>query len=79
MNLQIRDPEVRRKAEKLARIRNTTLTKAVGEALDAELARVERKKTVSEIAAEIRADIARIAKPGGHMMTKDEIDEMWWG
>jgi hypothetical protein len=44
MKLHICDPEVRRKAELLARIHNTTLTKAVGNALDAQLAQVERER-----------------------------------
>ena len=79
MNLQIRDPLVRAKAEKLARIEKTTMTKAVHDALDFKLEHIQPKRSVSEIAAEIRARVAKIAKPGGHRMTKDEIDDMWWG
>ena len=79
MNLQIRDPEVRKRAEKLARIENKSLTKAVGDAINEKLNRVERRQSVAEIAAEIAAELKAISKPGGHRMTKDEIDEMWWG
>ena len=77
MNLQIRDPQARKLAERLARVENKTMSKAVVDALDFKLKHVEPKRTVAEVAAEIRARVAKVAKPGGHLMTKDEIDAMW--
>ena len=77
MNLQIRDPEVRKKAERLAKLQNVTLTKAVGDALDETLGRIEKKRPLREIAAEIRAELASLSRGPGHIMTKDEIDDMW--
>ena len=79
MNLQIRDPQARKLAERLARVENKTMSKAVVDALDFKLKHVEPKRSVAEIAAEIRAEFAAIGKPGGHLMTNDEIDDMWWG
>ena len=79
MNLQIRDPQARKLAERLARVENKTMSKAVVDALDFKLKHVEPKRSVAEIAAEIRAEFAAMGKPGGHLMTKDEIDDMWWG
>ena len=79
MNLQIRDPLVRKKAERLARIEGTSMTKAVHDALDFKLKHVEPKQSLAEFAAQLGAELRAMGKPGGHMMTKDEIDDMWWG
>lgn len=76
MNLQIRDPEVRSKAEKLARLRKTTLTDAVREALDFRLKHLPKRPLV-EVAAEIRAELKALSRGPGHIMTKEEIDDMW--
>lgn len=76
MNLQIRDPEVRKKAEKLARLRNTNLTEAVHDALEYRLNSLPRR-SVSEVAAEIRAELKALSPGPGHEMTKEEIDAMW--
>lgn len=78
MNLQIRDPRVHQLARTLARARKTTMTEVVRQALEAEAARaVPLHRDVARVAAEIRADLDRISQPGGHRMTKEEIDEMW--
>jgi antitoxin VapB len=77
MNLQIRDPRARDMASRLARIEKTTMSQAVVDALNDKLKRLQDKPSISEIVADSRARLAAIAKPGGHMMTKEEIDDMW--
>ena len=76
MNLQIRDPEVRKKAERLAKLQNVTLTKAVGDALDFRIKHLP-KRPLREIAEELHAEMKALSKGEGHIMTKDEIDAMW--
>ena len=76
MNLQIRDPEVRLKAERLARLRKTTLTDAVREALDFRLDNLP-KRPLHEIVEELHAELLALSTGPGHVMTKEEIDEMW--
>ena len=76
MNLQIRDPRARELAEKLAEKRNITLTEAVITALEAQLREEDKEAYVMRLKA-IGLEAKAIAGPGGHDMTKDEIDEMW--
>jgi len=77
MNLQIRDPKARQLAKELADERGVTMSQAVVQALEAELKRIEKKKSqqldVNDLVKELRA----LGKPGGRDMTKDEIDAMW--
>lgn len=79
MNLQIRDPRARRLAKKLAEIRRTTMSAAVVAALEGELRREGERESIEEIAADVRASLERIGKAGGRLMTRDEIEDMWWG
>jgi antitoxin VapB len=75
MNLQIRDPRARELAKRLAEKRKVSMTDAVIDALEAELRR--ESKPLAERLAEIAGELRSRAKPGGHDMTKDEIDAMW--
>jgi hypothetical protein len=77
MNLQIRDPMVRRKAEELARLQGTTMTKAVGDAVAEKLSRMRGQVSVSEAAHRARIRLNALSRGPGHDMTKDEIDAMW--
>lgn len=54
------------------------MTKAVVNALEAEAKRLD-ERPLAERLAQIGEELKRSGKPGGHRMTKDEIDEMWWG
>lgn len=76
MNLQIRDPEVRMKAERLARLRKTTLTDAVRDALDFRLDHLP-KRPLYEVVDELHAELMALSTGPGHTMTKEEIDDMW--
>ena len=77
MNLQIRDPRARELAQRLANQRGISMTEAVIEALEAELAREGRRPPLAERLGAITARLKAKAQPGGRDMTKDEIDEMW--
>jgi hypothetical protein len=77
MNLQIRDPLVRRNAEELARLQGTTMTKAVGDAVAEKLMRMQGRVSVSEAAHRARTRLNALSGGPGHEMTKDEIDAMW--
>ncbi len=77
MTLSIRDPRVRELARDLAARRNTTMTEAIISALEGELARERDARPLRERLAEIAARAEAMARPGGHEMTKDEIDALW--
>jgi antitoxin VapB len=77
MTLQIRDERARELAQKLAAKRKVTMTEAVVQALEGELRREAEKEPLACRLKRIAADLAAQGRPGGHAMTKDEIDEMW--
>jgi antitoxin VapB len=75
MKLYIRNPRARELARRLADMRNTSMAKAVIEALESELRREQLPlaKRLAIIADDLRAK----AGAGGRTMDKDEISEMW--
>ncbi|MDE1994570.1 MAG: type II toxin-antitoxin system VapB family antitoxin [Rhizobiaceae bacterium] len=77
MNLQIRDPRAHELASQLAERKKISMTEAVISALEAELQRSEATVPLADRLALIAKDLAAQAKPGGHDMTKDDIDAMW--
>lgn len=77
-NLQVRDPRARALAERIARAKRISMTDAVVGALEAEAKRLDERPLAERI-AEIADEFQKMGKPGGHRMTKDEIDDMWWG
>lgn len=54
------------------------MTEAVVGSLEAEVKRLD-DRPLAERMQPIWDEVERIRLPGGHRMTKDEIDEMWWG
>lgn len=77
MPLQIRDERARALAQKLASKRKVTMTEAVVQALEGELRREAEKEPLATRLKRIASDLAAEGQPGGHEMTKDEIDQMW--
>ncbi len=77
MPMSIRSPRVEQLTRSLAKKRNTTMTNVLLQALENETEREKEKKSRAVRLKEIVDDLHRISKPGGHMMTKEEIDEMW--
>ena len=77
MNLQIRNPRARQLARRLAEKRHVSLTEAVIEALEAQLRHDTARTPLAERLAAIASELRAKAKPGGHDMTKDEVDDMW--
>jgi antitoxin VapB len=77
VTLQIRDDRARELARELAAKRKVTMTEAVIQALEGELRREAEKEPLAVRIARIAAIAAAEAGPGGRVMTKDEIDEMW--
>lgn len=78
MNLQIRDPRVHQLARTLARARKTTMTEVVRQALEAEAARTDSgEPPLRDRLRPILDELDALSKPGGHRMTKEEIDDMW--
>jgi antitoxin VapB len=78
MNLQIRDPRARELAERLAKIRNVSLTEAVIAALEAQLSKETTPKPPLQDRVTKIVDRLNLMKgDNGRDMTKDEIDEMW--
>jgi antitoxin VapB len=79
MGISIRDPEVGELARELARLRKTNMTEAIAHALRAELKRERRqdKRPLAERLEELADETLAMARPGGHVMTKDEIDDLW--
>ncbi|MBV8106229.1 MAG: type II toxin-antitoxin system VapB family antitoxin [Hyphomicrobiales bacterium] len=77
MGISIRDPEVSELARELAKLRKTNMTEAIGHALRSELKRERDKRPLEERLEELANETVAMARPGGHIMTKDEIDELW--
>jgi hypothetical protein len=77
MGISIRDPEVGELARELARLRKTNMTEAIGHALRSELKRERDKRPLEERLEDLANETVAMARPGGHVMTKDEIDELW--
>ena len=75
MNLQIRDPRAHELARRLAEKRKVSMTDAVIDTLEAELRRESRP--LAERLATIAGELRSKARPGGHDMTKEEVDAMW--
>jgi len=77
MNLQIRNPRAHELARELAKRRSVSITAAVIEALETELARTKKERPLAERVRPIVDRLLKEAKPGGRDLTKDEIDAMW--
>jgi antitoxin VapB len=77
VGISIRDPEVGELARELARLRKTNMTEAIGHALRSELKRERDKRPLEERLEDLANETVAMARPGGHVMTKDEIDELW--
>jgi antitoxin VapB len=77
MGISIRDPEVGELARTLARLRKTNMTEAIAYALKAELKRERDKRPLVERLAALADETLALGKPGGHVMTKEEIDALW--
>jgi len=73
----IRNPEVGELARKLARLRKTNMTEAIAHALRSELKRLRDKRPLAERLEDLANETMAMARPGGHVMTKEEIDELW--
>jgi antitoxin VapB len=77
MGISIRDPEVGELARELARLRKTNMTEAIAHALRSELQRERDKRPLAERLKQIADETVAMGRPGGHVMTKDEIDDLW--
>ncbi len=77
MGISISDPEVGELARELAKLRKTNMTEATAHALRSELKRERDKRPLAERLEELANETMAMAKPGGHVMTKEEIDELW--
>ena len=77
MGISIRDPEVGELARELARLRKTNMTQAIAYALRSELKRERDKRPLEQRLEDLADETVAMARPGGHVMMKDEIDELW--
>ena len=77
MGISIRDPEVGELAREFARLRKTNMTEAITHALRSELKRERDKRPLEERLEDLANETIAMARPGGHVMTKDEIDDLW--
>jgi hypothetical protein len=71
MGLFIRDDNVRDMAKRLAEVRRTTLTEAVRQALERELAEVQRGRAERE--CRIRESLARLDAMPDHDFDEDDM------
>jgi hypothetical protein len=53
------------------------MTEAIAHALRSELGRERHKRPLAERLEDLANETMAMAKLGGHMMTKDEIDALW--
>ena len=77
MGISIRDPKVGELARELASLRKTNMTEAIAHALRSELKRERDKRPLHERLEELADETVAMAGPGGHIMSKDEIDDLW--
>jgi antitoxin VapB len=79
MALSIRNPRAEELARELATKRKTTMTDVIVKALekDAKAEAEADTRPLYEKVKELADRLKRKGKPGGHMMTKEEIDRMW--
>jgi hypothetical protein len=75
MGLSIRNPRAELLARKLAKQEGTTMTAVIVEALEQRMR--HNRLSISERLDLISQRALAMAKPGGHKMTKEEIDAMW--
>jgi antitoxin VapB len=77
VNLQIRDPRARDMAKQLARLKGSSMTEAVVDALEHRLRDVEKTRPLSALAERLRHDLAARSPGRGRDLTPDEIDALW--
>ena len=77
MGISIRDPKVGELARELASLRKTNMTEAIAHALRSELKRERDKRPLRERLEELADETVAMAGPEGHIMSKDEIDDLW--
>jgi antitoxin VapB len=77
MHLQIRDPQARTLARKIAQHRHVSMTQAVVQALETEYRRVAAQQPLAVRLNAIADELAAQAKPGGRELTKEEINALW--
>jgi antitoxin VapB len=77
MPISIRNPRVEELARELAQKRNMTMTEVIVQALENEANKKTDNRPLREQLKELSDEFKRKGKPGGHIMTKDEIDKMW--
>jgi len=77
MGISIRDPAVGELARELARLRKTNMTEAIAHALRSEIEREREKKPLVERLMALADETIAMGRPGGRVMTKDEIDDLW--
>lgn len=77
MTLQVRNPRAHELARELATMRGVSMSDAVVQALEQvvkqERARIPLRERIKPIIDKLHEG----AQPGGHVMTKEEIDAMW--
>jgi antitoxin VapB len=77
MGLTIRDPYVAHLAKKIASRDGTTMTAVVRKLLEKEDFNATKDLSISEKLSLLSKEALAMAKPGGHTMTKEEIDDLW--
>lgn len=77
MNLQIRDPRARDMAKQLARLKGSSMTEAVVDALEHRLRDVGQSLSLAALAERLRHDLAAHSNANGRDLTPDAVDAMW--
>ena len=77
MTLQIRNPRAHELARELADRRGGSMTDAVVQALEKALKDERARLPLRERIKPIIDKLHEGAQPGGHVMSKEEIDAMW--
>ncbi len=75
--LNIRNPQARALARRLASLRHVSITEAVVGALEAEIRREEARIPLAKRLEALADRALGKAGPGGHAVSEDERDAMW--
>ncbi len=77
MKLQIRNPRARELAKRIARLRNISPSEAAVQSLEATYQQLADEQPLVNRLGVIADELANLAKSGGQVVTKNEIDAMW--
>lgn len=76
MAFHVKDPATDRAVRRLARLKRTTLTRTIRDAVEAEYERTRGRVSLSDRLKPIQDEVAALTRPGGKPADKRFFDEL---